>query len=148
MPLGRLEKTVLVIGAPGSGKTETLLRLAHGVANESDWCVFVLDAKGDPHTQTRFAHLMAQAGRRPRLFPGEGYDGWRGDGRQIAGRLVQLIDWADEGGGTYYRDLSVNLVRAACRAPQGPPRSSDELVDRLDQARLTDLWAGHQRERS
>jgi hypothetical protein len=146
MPLGRLEKTVLVIGAPGSGKTETLLRLAHGVANESDWCVFVLDAKGDPHTQTRFAHLMAQAGRRPRLFPGEGYDGWRGDGRQIAGRLVQLIDWADEGGGTYYRDLSVNLVRAACRAPQGPPRSSDELVDRLDQARLTDLWAGHQRE--
>ena len=91
---------------------------------QSDWCVFVIDAKGDPHTQSRFADLMHQAGREPRLFPSAGYDGWRGDGREIAGRLVQLIDWADEGGGTYYRDLSVNLVRAACQAPNGPPRSS------------------------
>lgn len=145
MPLGRLEKTVLVIGAPGSGKTETLLRLAHGVATSSEWCVFVIDAKGDQHTQQRFAELMHQAGRRPRLFPHEPYDGWRGTPREIAGRLVQLIDWADEGGGTYYRDLSVNLIRAACAAPQGPPRSSDDLLGRLDRGALTDLWAGHDR---
>jgi hypothetical protein len=107
--------------------------------------VFVLDAKGDQHTQQRFAALMGQAGRQTRLFPSEPYDGWRGSGREIAGRLVQLIDWAEEGGGTYYRDLSVNLIRAACQAPQGPPRSSGELLARLDRGRLTDLWAGDQR---
>jgi AAA domain/Type IV secretion-system coupling protein DNA-binding domain len=145
MPLTRLEKTVLVIGAPGSGKTETVLRLAHGVATSSDWCVFVIDAKGDPHTQQRFARLMHHAGRQARLFPAGSYDGWRGSPREIAGRLVQLIDWADEGGGTYYRDLSVNLVRAACAAPQGPPRSSDELLARLDKTALLDVWAGHER---
>jgi hypothetical protein len=145
MPLARLEKTVLVIGAPGSGKTETLLRLAHGVASRSDWCVFVIDAKGDPHTQQRFAQLMHQAGRQARLFPSEGYDGWRGSGREIANRLVQLVDWAEEGGGTYYRDLSLNLIRAACQAPQGPPRSSGELLARLDRGQLSDLWAGDQR---
>jgi len=145
MPLARLEKTVLVIGAPGSGKTETVLRLAQGVATSSDWCVFVIDAKGDPHTQQRFAGLMRHAGRRPCLFPDRPYDGWRGSPREIAGRLVQLIDWADEGGGTYYRDLSVNLVRAACNAPSGPPRSSHDLLRRLDRNALTDLWAGDER---
>src|SRR5687768_598636 len=59
---------------------------------------------------------MRRAGRDVRLFPQEPYDAWRGTGREIANRLVQLIDWADEGGGAYYRDLSINLVRLACGA--------------------------------
>lgn len=48
MPLSRLKRTSLVIGAPGSGKTVTLNRIAYGVATTSDWQVIVIDAKGDP----------------------------------------------------------------------------------------------------
>ena len=143
MPIARLARTLLVIGAPGSGKTVTLGRLAYGVATTTDWQVIVIDAKGDPDTQAAFAASMRQAGRTPRLFPHEPYDAWRGDAREITARLIQLIDWADDGPGAYYRDISVNLVRLACTAPGGPPRSSGELLQRLDKPVLATLWAGH-----
>lgn len=80
MPLARLGRTLLVIGAPGSGKTVTLGRLAYGVALTSDLQVIVLDAKGDPAPQQAFAAAMHAAGRSVRLFPQEPYDAWRGDG--------------------------------------------------------------------
>ncbi len=143
MPIARLARTLLVIGAPGSGKTVTLGRLAYGVATTTDWQVIVIDAKGDPDTQAAFAASMHRAGRTPRLFPQQTYDAWRGDAREITGRLVQLIDWAEDGPGAYYRDISVNLVRLACTAPGGPPRSSGELLQRFDKPVLATLWAGH-----
>ena len=75
--------------------------------------------------------------------PDERYDGWRGDGREIANRLVQLIDWADEGGGAYYRDLQTNLVRLACTAPAGPPRIVRASCSRAStRPRSLALWAG------
>jgi hypothetical protein len=142
MSLERLAKTALVVGAPGSGKTETLLALAGGVAGCSDWAVFILDAKGDPATLRRFGDLMRATGRNPKLFPGQAYDGWRGEGREIAARLIELIDWAQDGPAAYYRDISTNLVRLACTVPAGPPRSSTELLERLDRQTLAGLWAG------
>ncbi|HEV7805018.1 MAG TPA: hypothetical protein VGO80_04320 [Solirubrobacteraceae bacterium] len=81
MPLSRLQRTALVIGAPGSGKTITLGRLAYGVATSSDWQVIVIDAKGDQRTQQQFAASMRRAGRSVQLFPQEPYDAWRGSGR-------------------------------------------------------------------
>ena len=147
LPLSRLARTILAIGTSGSGKTEFLLRLAYGVASQTDWAVVVIDPKGDPQTQERFADAMRQAQREPRVFPQQSYDGFRGGARELVNRLVQLIDWAEEGGGTYYRDLSVNLVRLACTAPGGPPRSSAELLERIDKNKLTALWVGSGRER-
>ena len=59
----RLCRHVLVCGATGSGKTETLLRLAWAVAKSSEAPVFYLDGKGDRETARRFCG--ADGRRRP-----------------------------------------------------------------------------------
>jgi len=74
---GRLCRHVLVCGATGSGKTETVLRLAYGAAMCSEAPVFYLDGKGDRETAERFTGLMGLAGRQTRVFPNEPIDGWR-----------------------------------------------------------------------
>jgi hypothetical protein len=139
LPLPRLSHHLLVAGATGSGKTETVLRVADSLARSSDWTIVYVDGKGDRDTMERFTALMRDAGRRVWLFPDQAYDGWRGSAAEVAGRLLQLIDFADEGGGAYYRDLAVNTIRLACDNPSGPPRSSAELLVRLHRNALLKL---------
>lgn len=139
LPLPRLSHHLLVAGATGSGKTETVLRVADSLARTSDWTIVYVDGKGDRETMARFAALMNDAGRRVWLFPDQPYDGWRGSAAEVAGRLLQLIDFADEGGGAYYRDLAVNAIRLACDNPSRPPRSSAELLVRLHRNALLKL---------
>ena len=143
LPLPQLAHHLLVTGATGSGKTETVLRLAYSLAETSDWTIVYLDGKGDRQTMERFAGLMAHAGRGVGLFPEQRYDGWRGTPEEIANRLLQLIDFAQEGGGTYYRDLAVSAIRLACITPSGPPRSSTELLRRINGTALSELHHGH-----
>ena len=127
---------VLVCGATGSGKTETLLRLAYTVAKCSDAPVFYLDGKGDRDTAERFAGLMAHAGRRTRVFPNEPFCGWRGQAHEIHGRLMEVIDYASDGPASWYRDVAKNVLRLVCEHPDGPPRSSAQALARMDLAAL------------
>ncbi len=128
----RLCRHVLVCGATGSGKTETVLRLAWAVAKGTRAQVFYLDAKGDRETAGRFVGLMADAGRQTRVFPNEPLDGWRGEPHELKGRLMEIVDYAREGPAAWYRDLAKVVVGLACEHPQGPPRCSRDLQARLD----------------
>jgi hypothetical protein len=132
LSLERMRRHVLVCGATGSGKTETLLRLAWTVAKRSDVPVFYLDGKGDRENAERFVGLMAQAGRTTRVFPNEPFDGWRGEPHEIRSRLMAMVDYARQGPAAWYRDVAKAVVSLACEHPQGPPRSSGELLERLD----------------
>ncbi len=132
----RLVRHVLVSGATGSGKTETALRLCQLVAERTDAPVFYLDGKGDRDGAERFLGVMADAGRPARVFPNERFDGWRGEPHEIAGRLMEIVDYASDGPAAYYRDIARLAVGLACSHADGPPRSSRELLERLDAAAL------------
>jgi conjugal transfer pilus assembly protein TraD len=132
----RLCRHVLVCGATGSGKTETLLRLAWTVAKTSATPVFYLDGKGDRETAERFRALMLDAGRVPRVFPDEPFDGWRGAAHELRGRLLEVVDYASEGPAAWYRDVAKAVLGLVCEDPAGPPRSSVEVLERLDLAAL------------
>jgi hypothetical protein len=138
----RLCRHVLVCGATGSGKTETVLRLAWAVAKESDASVFYLDGKGDRETAERFCGLMADAGRETRVFPNEGFDGWRGEAQEIQGRLMEIIDYTREGPAAWYRDVAKTTLRLVCEHPDGPPRSSEVVLARMDHALLAAAHPG------
>jgi hypothetical protein len=138
----RLCRHVLVCGATGSGKTETVMRLAWTVAKESDAPVFYLDGKGDRETAERFCGLMADAGRTTRVFPNEPFDGWRGEAHEIQGRLMEIIDYTSEGPAAWYRDVAKTTLRLVCEHPDGPPRSSGVVLARMNHALLATAHRG------
>ncbi len=135
-PRAEVPKHALVTGAPGMGKTETAMRMAYDLAVHCDARVFYLDAKGDPEAAARFAALMAAAGRSTRVFPNERFDAWRGGWRAVSNRLLEAIEFAKIGPAAYYRDIAKAVLYLACYHPEGPPRSSDELLARLDSEAL------------
>jgi hypothetical protein len=137
---GRLCRHVLVSGATGSGKTETLLRMAWTIAKTSNAPVFYLDGKGDRKTAERFCGLMADAGRECNVFPNQPVDGWRGHGHEIYGRLMEIVDYASDGPASWYRDVAKNVLGLVCEHPDGPPRSSVQMLARMD---LGALQAAH-----
>jgi hypothetical protein len=138
----RMCRHLLVCGATGSGKTETVMRLAWVVAKQSDAPVFYLDGKGDRDTAERFCGLMADAGRRTRVFPNEPFDGWRGRAHEIQGRLMEIIDYTSEGPAAWYRDVAKTTLRLVCEHPDGPPRSSREVLARMNHALLAAAHKG------
>jgi hypothetical protein len=128
----RLCRHVLVCGATGSGKTETVLRLAWTVAKHSGAPVFYLDGKGDRDTARRFCGLMTDAGRTTRVFPVEAFDGWRGEPHEIQGRLMEIIDYSTVGPASWYRDIAKTTLGLVCEHPDGPPRNSREVLLRMN----------------
>ena len=136
----RLTHHALVMGATGSGKTETLLRLAWVLAKRFDAQVLYLDGKGDRECAARFTALMADAGRETRVFPNQRFDGWRGEPQDIHGRLAEIVDYATDGPAAWYRDIARHVLSGVCVHPDGPPRSSGQALERMD---LTGLRAVH-----
>ncbi len=132
----------VVIGASGSGKSETLLRLAVGAARVLGWQVIYIDGKGDEEAGMRFVAAMRAAGiRRVKMFPAEAYNGWMGSNEALLSRLLAVEEFSD----THYKAIADNLLRLAINAPGGPIRGSADLLARLNLTNefLLGLYAGY-----
>jgi hypothetical protein len=122
-PAHDLGEHTVCVGSSGSGKIETLLRLAYGACKVYGRQVIFIDAKGDERQETaaRFVAAMRAAGaQRIRMFPATYYDGWKGSAVDLFNRLISVIDYSES---RYYSDVAADVLRLVLNAPTGVLRS-------------------------
>jgi hypothetical protein len=129
LPIQELGKHGIVLGTSGTGKSETLLRLAVGAACVCGWQVIYIDGKGDRDAGVRFVAAMKAARlQRVKMFPAEPYAGWIGGEEALLSRLLAVEEYSD----THYRAVAENLLRLTISVPEKPVRNSVELLVRLN----------------
>jgi hypothetical protein len=134
-------KAMAVVGAPGAGKTVTLLRLTYlaGVLGRK---VCFVDCKGTDPTLVGAlinAYLLGRPGARVGCWPEQAMDMWRGTPAQVQSRLLAVERFTEP----FYQRVASAGLRLALTAPDMPPvEGSDELLRRLDVDELAALWEG------
>jgi hypothetical protein len=144
LPPEHLDKHGILIGAPGTGKTESLLRIAALVRKYYNWQIIYLDLKGDPQAQQRFVAAMNTIpNTRIHSFPASQYDGWRGNNNALYNKLMGIQDFSEP----YYKSITSKMLRLALNAPTGTPRNSKEFLANLDLDTLRKAYKGHPEEK-
>jgi hypothetical protein len=134
-------KAMAVVGAPGAGKTVTLLRLAYlaGVLGRK---VCFVDCKGTDPTLVPgliAAYLLGRPDARVGCWPEQAMDMWRGTPAQVQSRLLAIEQFTEP----FYQRVASAGLRLALTAPDMPAvEGSDELLRRLDVDELGALWEG------
>lgn len=145
-PLQALRYHAVAVGASGSGKTETLNRLAYGACKAYNMQVIFLDAKGQTKREeeegedsaVRFVATMRAAGARTiKVFPSLYYNGWQGNAIELKNRLLSIIDTSES---AYYGDVASNALDLALHAPT-TPRNSSHFLANLQYERLKAIYA-------
>jgi hypothetical protein len=134
-------KGMAVVGAPGAGKTVTLLRLAY-LAGLLGRKVCFVDCKGTDPTLVGAliaAYLLGNPQARIGCWPQTAMDMWRGNPAQVQSRLLAVEQFSE----LFYQRVASAGLRLALTAPDMPPvDGSDELLRRLDVDELAALWEG------
>jgi hypothetical protein len=143
-----LDQHFFILGTTGAGKSEAIKRLVHEILTITDRDLFLVDGKGEPDLANFVRDMAHNAGRGDApIFrlglsqPGAIYNGMRGAGETLYNRFVQLVGASEAtGNGAFYADKNRNLLSLICLAPEGPPRSFDDLRARLQMNWLTTTY--------
>jgi hypothetical protein len=155
VPLAAIARHMVVVGTTGSGKTVLMTRLWCGwlAAAQRETArhgtppplLVIIDGKGGPDARatagTVQAALAAAGATRLARWPDDAaLSLWDIPPASLAVLLDQLIEHGD-GAAAYYADAMAAAVRLAVNAPQGPPRSAAEFLDRLSGGWLERAYA-------
>jgi hypothetical protein len=133
LPEHELAQHGVILGASGSGKTVTLLRIVYLASAIYGYKVFFMDAKPSKTTAARFLALMKACGVSAAMFPRLLYNGWTGDGNTIYNRLMAIEEFSEP----YYKATCKRILNAICKP--NPPRSSREFLHRLDSLNIATI---------
>lgn len=134
-----LNQHLLLIGAPGSGKSEAIKKVISEVLSKTDRDVFIVDGKGE----VAFTHHLAQLFHYHRQVDiphfhmgtslhGDAYNGFAGSDEAIKQRLTAMFNIEQQmGDGEFYANVNRSILNLICLSPEGAPRSLEELDERL-----------------
>ena len=144
-----LYKNTLIVGAVGSGKTTLLLRLIEQIATNTPLDIYLIDGKGDEDLAQQTASLIYSIRNQqtPIFRIGSGkrgavYNPFAGSEESIFNRLCNLAGVQEQTGiASYYGKRNTELLQLITYAPQGAPRSFEDLRERLQKSWLLNAYA-------
>ena len=145
-PQEALRYSAVALGSSGSGKSETLRRMAYGAHKVYRRQVIYIEAKGNrkrddeesEDSAARFIATLRAAGAQTiHVFPSMHLDGWKGSPAELKNRLLSVIDYSES---AFYGDVASNALDLALTA-QPMPRTSRHFLANLQFERLKELHA-------
>lgn len=145
-----LDQHLFLLGATGAGKSETIKRLVEEILSHTNRHIYFVDGKGDEGLAGDIRSLAYhhQRGISPVFKLGFGesgaiYDGFRGHASDIYNRLLALTGVTEmEGDSRYYGDIIRSILQYVCHMPQGPPRSFEDVLARVNRRALLSAYRG------
>jgi hypothetical protein len=134
------DRHTLLIGAPGSGKSEAIKRLVSEFAAKTDRHLYLIDAKGElTFAQQMQTLLQTHRQHRVPLFlmghaqSGDSYNGLAGNSEAVAQRLKAMFRVeSQQGDAEFYANVNRALLTLVCEATAQPPRSLEEFDLRMN----------------
>jgi hypothetical protein len=133
LPLDQLRRHVVILESSPQGEDSATATLIRGIAREDRRAqILVFDTYIDQEISALFGTPLVETGRQqPFFFPQQPFNAWAGgDWRLVSDRLLEVTPPGGDPA-MWCTSVAHRLVELACGLNGKPPRSHEELLERL-----------------